>query len=474
MAGGLPTGTARAAALRPAATERAFLPAALEIVETPPPPLGRAAGWTICAVALAAIVWAAVGQVDIISVATGKFIAPSHTQIAQPFEAGSIKAILVAAGDGVHAGQPLILLDDTAAAAELAKAHADLAAGELDEARLTGILDPTAADPFSDLTDIPPALVQQAQSRLAFERSSLEAKLAALDQQSAGKQTDLQTAHEAAAKDDQELPLVQQVVDIRTKASQLQYGEFLELLDAQQQLISTQSDRRLQDLHIAAANAEIAELAQERREAQAEFFDQASTDLARAHADVDAARAELSKAQHALDLLILRSPLDGTVAEVNVHTVGAVVTPAEQLVSIVSGSQPVEIEAVLPNDDVGFVHAGQAVDVKVDAYPFTRYGLLKGVVKAVAQDAEAATPPPGPATGAQAAADQPQTLESSHRSVYRVTVSIEGSQLIVDGKPARFIPGMAVEAEIKAGQRSVLDFLLSPLSEYLHDGLRER
>jgi hemolysin D len=455
-------------------TERAFLPAALEIVETPPAPLARATALSICAVILVAIVWASIGQVDIISIATGKIVAPSHTQVVQPLSTGSIKAILVAAGQSVRAGQPLIVLDDTNAQAEFSKAKADLDSARLDQARLTGALNPAGPDPFASLTDLSSGAVEQARLRLDSQRATLTAKLASLDQQQQGKQADLQTARESAAKDDLLLPLVQQVADIRSKASQMQYGDYLELADAQQQLIATQSDRRLQDLHIAGATAAIAELDQERQQAQAEFSEQAYVDLARAKSEADAARATLSQAQYALDRLVLHSPLDGAVTEVNVHTVGAVVTPGEQLVSIVSDNDPIAIEAVLPNEEVGFVRSGQTVDVKVDAYPFTRYGLLKGTVQDVAQDAEALTQNQGTATGPQLASDQAQTIEGSQRLVYRVVVSLGGNPLLVDGKPAQLIPGMAVTAEIKTGQRTVLDFLLSPLSAFAHDGLRER
>ena len=456
------------------AAERAFLPAALEVIETPPAPLARFTALTICAVVLAAIVWSAVGKVDIISIATGKIVAPSHTQVVQPLEGGSIKAIMVTNGAAVKAGQPLLLLDDTDAAAEFAKATADLNTARLDEARLTGIITPSAPDPFTGLGDIEPSLIDQAKLRLASQRETLATKLAGYDQQKLEKQAELETARESASKDDLLLPLVQQVADIRSKASQMQYGDYLELADAQQQLVSTQSDRRLQDLRINAATAALAELDQERQQTQAEFTEQAYVDLAHARSEADAARSDLAKAKYALQRMVLRSPLDGEVTSVNVHTVGAVVTPGEQLISIVSDSEPITIEAVLPNEEVGFVRAGQTADVKVDAYPFTRYGLLKGTVQSVSQDAEALTQTQGPATGPQLASDQAQTIEGSQRLVYRVDVTLDGNTLIVDGKPAQLIPGMAVSAEIKTGQRTVLDFLLAPLAEFVHDGLRER
>ena len=120
-----------------------------------------------------------------------------------------------------------------------------------------------------------------------------------------------------------------------------------------------------------------------------------------------------------------------------------------------------------------FVTAGQAAEIKVDAFPFTRYGLLRGKVISVDRDAEA-TPVGELAQGTQRAADEISNEEASERLRYTVHVAIEPGSLKVDGRPAVLLPGMSVKAEILTGQRRIIDFLLAPLREHLHDGLRER
>src|ERR1700746_1013392 len=141
-------------ALRRAESELAFLPAALEISETPPSPIGRAIGATIIAVFCLALVWASVGSVDIVATAQGKIIPSGRTKLIQPFETGVVRAIHVRDGQSVKAGEVLIELDPKMTEAEEGHFKSDLIAAELDVARwraaLTGQADfdpPAGATP---------------------------------------------------------------------------------------------------------------------------------------------------------------------------------------------------------------------------------------------------------------------------------------------------------------------------------------
>ena len=149
------------------------------------------------------------------------------------------------------------------------------------------------------------------------------------------------------------------------------------------------------------------------------------------------------------------------------------VTPAQQLLSVVPDDDRVEVEAVLENRDVGFVEVGQRVELKVDAFPFTRYGLLGGKVLSVDRDAEA-TPLSQAAQGAERQADETDHIEGSERLRYTVHIGLDGGRLDVDGRAASLLPGMSVKAEILTGKRRIIDFLLAPLREHMHDAMRER
>jgi hemolysin D len=223
---------------------------------------------------------------------------------------------------------------------------------------------------------------------------------------------------------------------------------------------------------IASLDAAIEGLDQKFAATEAEITSAAFTELNRAREQARAASEALVKANHRVELQTLRAPIDGTVQQLNVTTIGAVVTPGQQLLSVVPDDGPIEVEAVLENRDVGFVAAGQAVEIKVDAFPFTRYGLIRGLIKSVDRDAESQQVGQG-SQGSERAADEIANLEASDRLRYKIHIALTNS-LAVDGRTAVLLPGMSVKAEVLTGRRRIIDFLLAPLAEHVHDALRER
>jgi hemolysin D len=162
---------------------------------------------------------------------------------------------------------------------------------------------------------------------------------------------------------------------------------------------------------------------------------------------------ELTKARYEQSLTELRAPVAGTVQQLAVHTLGGVVTPAQPLLTLVPSDQHVEVEALLENKDVGFVHAGQPVSVKVETFNFTKYGTVAGEVVSVSQDA---------------------IKDEKRGQVYNAKVRLARSQLLIDGRSVALAPGMAVTVEIKTDQRRVIDYFLSPLEQHLQESLGER
>ncbi len=174
---------------------------------------------------------------------------------------------------------------------------------------------------------------------------------------------------------------------------------------------------------------------------------------------------------------MLTAPIAGTVQQLAIHSVGGVMTPAEELMTIVPDSAPVLIEAMVENRDVGFVHAGQAAEIKVETFPFTRYGLLSGHVLDVSRSSVAS----GRRRGGDrifsdegTARGKPGAGEGDPSPAYVAHIALDRTSLLVDGHAEPITPGMAITAEIKTGRRRVIDYLLTPLREYVHDGLRER
>jgi hemolysin D len=452
--------------------EREFLPAALEILDTPPSPAGRTLVLTLCLIAVIAVVWACFGHLDIVAVASGKLVAHMRTKLVQPFETSTVRAILVGPGQKVRAGEALIELDPTEAIAERDKARKDLDAARLDQARLEAFLDGAAA-PAANLESIDLVEARRAQAHLTAQRAERDAKLATIVHERTQRVAERQALQQTLAKLEQVLPLVAQRADIRRLAAETQFGSRLLSLETQQQLVETQSELDINHSKMASLDAVIAGLDQKLAGADAEIMTAALTDLDHAREQARRATEALAKANHRVELQTLRSPIDGSVQQLQVTTIGSVVTPAQQLLSVVPDQDRLEVDAVLENRDVGFVVAGQSVELKIDAYPFTRYGLAKGAVLSVDRDAEAA-PVNQAAQGSLRAADAIDNVESSERLRYTVHIALEAGSLKIDGRPAPLLPGMSVKAEILTGKRRIIEYLLAPLTLYAHDSMKER
>ena len=455
--------------------EREFLPAALEITLTPPSPLGRAMAWTICAFGFLSLVWASLGHIDIVAVSAGKIVTQARTQVIQAPEAGIVKSILVEPGQRVQQGETIIQLDTSAIQAEIAHAREDLVQARLDEMRLRVFIDPGQSEAFAGIPDITLSEIERSRLQLVAQRLERQARIAAIDREMESRRSELEMSQLLFNKAQDILPLIEERASIRSNAAKIEFGSKLLSLEAQQQVIEMTAELGIQRQKIASGSFTIEALAHQKQQVEAEFLKTAYNDLARALTQKSASIESLEKAQRRLDLSTIKSPVDGIVTQLSIRTLGGVLSPSQQLVAITPEGSPLEVEVVLPNREAGFVTKDMDVEVKVDAFPFTRYGLLKGHVISVAQDAEPqANPNESAAFGSQRKADQSVNIEGSERLLYTVRIGIEPSTLKLDGKSAPLMPGMSVRAEIKTGSRSILEFLIAPLAEYISQSMKER
>ena len=455
--------------------EREFLPAALEITLTPPSPLGRMMTWTICAFGLLGLAWASWGHIDIVAVSAGKIVTQARTQVIQAPEAGIVKSILVEPGQRVRQGETIIMLDTSAIQAEIDHAREDLVQARLDEVRLRSFIDPSQSDAYVGIADIGPAEIERSRLQLVAQRLERQSRVSAIDREVEMRRSELEMSQLLFNKAQDVLPLIEERASIRSNAAKIEFGSKLLNLEAQQQVIEMTAEMAIQRQKIASGASTIGALAHQKQQVEAEFLKTAYNDLARALTQKSAAIENLGKAKRRLELSTIKSPVDGIVTQLSIRTLGGVLSPSQQLVSITPDGSPLEVEVVLPNREAGFVTKDMDVEVKVDAFPFTRYGLLKGHVISVAQDAEPqANPNESTAFGSQRKADQSLNIEGSERLLYTVRISIEPGTLKLDGKPAPLMPGMSVRAEIKTGSRSILEFLIAPLAEYMSQSMKER
>ena len=455
--------------------ELAFLPAALEIVETPPSPIGRAIVYTVVAVFAAAIAWASIGTVDIVAMAPGKIIPSGRTKTIQPFETGVVRAIHVRDGQSVKTGDVLIELDPTMNAAELGHLKSDLVGSQLEAARLYAALsqdDPLGA--FKPPADALGPLIEMQRRLLASQVAEQKAKLASTDGQIAQKEAERATIKASIDKLKATIQPLQERVDIRRIMFSKELGSKLIYLQELQDLVGQQKEVLVQESRLSESDSAIAALQEVRSKTVAEYEHGLLDDLAKAEQKAVGLAQDVIKAEQRTSLQKLTAPVDGVVQQLAVHTIAGVVTPAQQLMVIVPAESQLEIEAMISNRDVGFVEAGQEAAIKIDTFNFTRYGLLHGTVLTVSNDAIQRDRPQDKQP------DKPQTAEAGSSEpkgqelVYAARVSLDRVRMQVEDKTVNLSPGMAVTVEIKTGSRSILSYLLSPLVRYKHDSLRER
>ena len=456
--------------------ELAFLPAALEIVETPPSPIGRAIGATIVLLFCAATVWAWAATIDVVASAPGKIVPSGRTKVVQPFETGVVRSIRVQDGQAVKAGDVLIELDPTVNAAERDHSLNDLLAEQLNVARLRAALaggnDPVAD--FASPADADPALVNAQRQLLLNQVMEHRARLGALARQQAQKEAEQGTIAATIHKLETTIPVIQQRVDIRKTLMDKELGSKLTYFEIFQLLVEQQEDLDVQKSRLREAEAAAAAIRETRGQAEAEYRHTLSDELAKAEQKASGLAQDLIKAEQKTRLQVLTAPVDGVVQQLAVHTVGGVVTPAQSLLMVVPSDSRLEIEAMVSNRDIGFVHSGQEAEIKIDTFNFTRYGLLHGRVLSVSLDAvirdRKQDRSDDRGLGAQNYSSEPKGQELN----YTARVSLDRSRMQIDDHLVNLSPGMAATVEIRTGSRTILSYLLSPLLRYRQETLRER
>ena len=431
------------------ADEHAFLPAALSLQETPVHPAPRRAALALCALFAIALAWAALGQIDIVAVAQGRIVVSQRSKQIQPLEASVLKAIHVKDGDHVPQGQLLIELDGTAPQADHNRVQQEHAAAQGEAQRTQALLEALVQGRAPNLAQ----MVEAERAQLQSEWQDITAHLANLEAQARQRQAELATASQAVHKLQTTLPLARQrEQDIQGLSEQgfvaghAGQDRARERIELEQDLATAQ-----------ARHAEIQAAVEQAQRAQAAYRAETQRTLRErlTQASLKAAQLteEAAKTTQRTQLTKLTAPVAGTVQQLAVHTTGGVVTPAQVLLVLVPDDAEVTADVVLENKDVGFVNEGQEAEIKLETFPFTRYGTVPARVTAITADA---------------------VLDEKRGAIFPATLRLEKATLEVDGRVIRLAPGMNLTAEIKTGRRRVIDYLLSPVRQAVGESLRER
>ncbi len=409
--------------------ELAFLPAALEIKEKPPHPASRVTAYVLLTLFTIGVVWACVGEVDIVATAEGKIVPSGQVKQIQPYERAVVSKILVKDGQPVKAGQPLIELDRGQTGANQKQLEQELQQNRLNYQRLTYFkqyldqLDQPNQTPsktttpnINQQTEWPQSSSyqqQQQQLLLQQQKENVRSELLRLEQQLVDRTAEQQVNFALINKLKGTLPLITQRVDALEKLLKQKMAARVQYLELEQQRVEQQQDL----IGAKASNrrlvAQIDELKQQRNTFIAQTRSDNLQQLLQTDREYLSLTEELNKAKDLNKKQILTSPVDGIVQELAVHTIGGVVTEAQPIMKIVPENQQLEVEAWLENKDIGFVYPEQTAEVKIHTFPFTKYGIIDGKVETVSADA---------------------TADEQRGLIYKAKVLMGKSSLMVDGR----------------------------------------
>ncbi len=436
-------------------SDHEFLPAALEIMEKPPSPGLRYLLIILCTLFAVALLWSFVGRVDVVATATGKVVPSASTKVLQPIEIGSIRAIHVRNGEKVKKGQLLVELDPTISTADETQSAQQLLSAEIVAARNDALLAHLKGGgagfraPPGTPANVSATQAQYVQTAIA----EYEAEKASLNQQRAERRAELSAANAEIAKLTQTLPLLEQQLEGRRELYEKGYFPRLRLLEIEQVKVEHERNIDIQRANAERAGAAIRNLDAQIRRLRQSFGRGAVTEKAEAMDRSAMAEAELQKSAKRREFQQIRSPVDGTVQQLTLTTIGGVVQPAEPIMVIVPDGEAMQVKAQILNRDIGFIKLGQPVRVKLEAFNFTDYGLIEGVVDNISRDA---------------------IQDENLGLVYDARIKLKQRHLMVNGQRTPIGPGLAVQAEIKTGTRRIIDYLLSPIAKTLDEAGRER
>lgn len=429
---------------------------AMEVEQRSPPRFARLTLYCVLALIVAAITWASVSQVDMIVTAQGKLITMRPNLVVQPLETSVIREIHVRAGDRVNRGDLLATLDPTFSQADHDQLRNRVAAFDASIARVRAELASSDFVP-ADLGDADAVL----QRNMFLQRKSArEAQMQNFDAQIASAHANLATAKNEEAVLIQRLDNMRAIELMRSTLMDKEVGSKLNFLLSRDARLDVESN-------LARVRGNIADYAHRVDKAQADqkvfaedFRRTAFQDLVETLTKRDSASEELKKVELRRQLIVLRAPADAIVLEVASRTIGSVVREAETLFVLVPRDVALQAEVNVEGKDVGQISLGQSVRVKFEPFPFQKYGTGTGSVRVISQNSFAPDP----------------KSEAARRTIvpyYRVLVDLSEVKLRMPGNHVQLIPGMAVTAEMKVGQRSVISYFLYPLLRGLDEAIRE-
>ena len=432
--------------------ENEFLPAVLEVTETPPSPIARIILWTCMGMLVAGLLWTVLGHVDEVAVASGKVIPTGQVKVIQTQYSGVVKAIHVRDGQQVKAGAVLVELDQTISAADLAQIRKQVAYYQLQLQRLEAEQRGTPFEPAQS-SEIDPTDLDT-QKKLYESRTSEIRQRLAMAEAKVAEQQAMQISAAATLKKFTELLRVAIEQETRMKSLLEQDAvSYFAYLQYEAKRVELEQNVAAQQAEMSRVRSTLQQALRERETIKSERDKDIAAKIVDDRKQFLAYKEELKKAEQKSRQSTIVSPVDGRVTQLAIHTLGGVVEEAQSLMVIVPEGTQLEVEAWAANKDIGFLRIGQAAEVKIETFNFQRYGTINATLTDISADAKE---------------------DKNRGNVYRVVLQLERQDLEVAGRNAPLSPGMTATAEIKIREKRIIEFFLDPFRKYKSEAFRER
>ncbi len=433
-----------------------FLPAALSILEKPPHPAPRVFLWILFSALVFTLGWAIIGKTEVVAVTQGKIIPGGKSKTVQVFDRATVKKIFVHDGKRVQKGDILLELDESVYAADLEQNTAGLGFYLAEKARTDAFEKSLKQKKLLALTlptGVPDKVALQIKSRLQNDYISWKSRYDQLSSQADLKRAEIQSLKNLSSQRAGMLAVAKEREQNYRTLSDQQYVPKNRYLEVQQEVMRLEGEALSIRNTIAERLKEIESIEAQKSVLTDDLLKTVSAEAQEASKKISDLEQQIIKSQNGFDMTVIKSPVTGTVQQLSVNTVGGVVTPAQPVMVIVPETENLEAEITLLNKDVGFIKAGQDVHVKIEAFPYTKYGMIDGEVISVSGDAI-----PDEKLGA----------------VYSGRIRLKQKKIRVKDQDVPLLPGMNLTAEIKTDTRRVIEYFLSPITVYTDQAFRER
>ena len=435
------------------ANEEEFLPAVLEVTEMPPSYAARLLTYVIILMFTTLILWSILGKIDIIATSAGKLMPASNIKTIQTLTDSEIEEIYVQEGQYVKEGQDLIKFNQTEVLANINRVENEMEALEISVARLQALLTDNPEENFTYNKEIDEYLIKMHTDLLKSQLTEKAAEIEVLNGQITKAEKEKDTIQADLTRIEKLLPSVEERIEKKRILVDKKLLARLTFLEQEEELINLQEQRNVQAKKMAETEANIESLKKEQWQYLAEFDKNIMQELTESREKLASYQQELIKYQEALKRTVVKAPLSGYVQQLVYHTKGGVVETAKPIMNLVPEDYKLEAEVQILNKDIGFVRPEQDVEIKIDSFPFTKYGTIKGKVRNISGDA---------------------IQDEKLGLVFNARLTLLDNKIKADGQIIQLKPGMSVTAEIKTGKRRVIEYLLSPVMKYLDESMRER